>query len=95
MRALRTHSRRLPGRPVIVRLLFLLVLLAAPALGRAQTPEAPTRLEPVVVTPSRLEQQAGEAPASVTVITADVESGALALDRADRGRAGRRIGAVG
>jgi outer membrane receptor protein involved in Fe transport len=56
---------------VIARLLFLLVLLAWPAPGRAQTPEAPTRLEPVVVTPSRLEQQAGEAPASVTVITAD------------------------
>src|SRR5207247_2086562 len=64
-------SCRLHRRLVIARLLFLLVLLAGPALGRAQTPEAPTRLEPVVVTPSRLEQQAGEAPASVTVITAD------------------------
>ena len=63
--------RRLHGRPVIARILFLLVMLGWPALGRAQTPEAPSRLEPVVVTPSRLEQQAGEAPASVTVITAD------------------------
>src|SRR5712692_8951946 len=34
-------SRRLQGRLVIARLLFLLVLLAWPALGRAQTPEAP------------------------------------------------------
>jgi len=56
---------------VIVRLLLLLVVLGWPALGRAQTPESPARLEPIVVTPARLEQQAGEAPASVTVITAE------------------------
>src|SRR5206468_4147767 len=35
----------------------------------AQEGRAPTRLEPVVVTPTRLEQQAGDAPASVTVVT--------------------------
>ncbi len=44
---------------------------AVVALGgipaRAQEP-APPRLAPVVVTPGRLEQEAGEAPASVTVI---------------------------
>ena len=56
---------------MIARLLFLLVALACPVFAWAQAPEAPTRLAPVVVTPSRLEQQAGEAPASVTVITAD------------------------
>ena len=56
---------------MIARRLFLLVALGWPALGWAQTPEPPTRLAPVVVTPSRLEQQAGEAPASVTVISAD------------------------
>jgi outer membrane receptor protein involved in Fe transport len=56
---------------VIARLLFLLLALGWPALGRAQTAEPPARLEPVVVTPSRLEQQAGDAPASVTVISAD------------------------
>ena len=55
---------------MIARLL-LLALVAWPALCWGQTPEAPARLEPIVVTPTRLEQQAGEAPASVTVITAD------------------------
>jgi outer membrane receptor protein involved in Fe transport len=48
-----------------------LVLVAAASAARAQAPEAPARLAPVVVTPERLEQQAGESPASVTVITAD------------------------
>jgi outer membrane receptor protein involved in Fe transport len=57
--------------PLILGLVALLVAAAWPALGVGQTPDAPERLEPVVVTPSRLEQQAGEAPASVTVITAD------------------------
>jgi iron complex outermembrane recepter protein len=47
------------------------VLLACPLLAWGQTAEPPARLDPVVVTPSRLEQQAGEAPASVTVITAE------------------------
>ena len=46
-----------------------LVLLLGAAHAGAQESAAPTRLEPVVVTPTRLEQQAGEAPASVTVIT--------------------------
>src|SRR2546427_121399 len=35
----------------------------------AQKPDDPTRLEPVVVTVTRTEQRAGEAPASVTVLT--------------------------
>jgi outer membrane receptor protein involved in Fe transport len=47
------------------------LLLACPLAAWAQTAEPPARLDPVVVTPSRLEQQAGDAPASVTVITAD------------------------
>jgi outer membrane receptor protein involved in Fe transport len=51
--------------------LVLLTLVAWPALGWGQTAEPPARLEPVVVTPSRLEQEAGDAPASVTVITAE------------------------
>lgn len=50
-------------------LALLLLLLAAPAA--AQAPETPTRLEPVVVTPTRLEQKAGDAPAAVTVLTRD------------------------
>jgi outer membrane receptor protein involved in Fe transport len=56
---------------VIARWLLPLVLLAWPALAWSQAAETPARLEPVVVTPTRLEQTAGEAPASVTVITAD------------------------
>jgi outer membrane cobalamin receptor len=57
------------------RLASLLVGLAA-ALGAgspaaAQAPDEPTRLEPVVVTATRLEQKAGDAPASVTVLTRD------------------------
>jgi iron complex outermembrane receptor protein len=66
-----------------VTLLLLLVLaVAAPAVAGGQTPEAPARLEPIVVTPARIEQQAGEAPASVTVITADdiVHSPYVTLD---------------
>ena len=51
--------------------LFLLALVAWPGVGWGQVAEAPARLEPVVVTPGRIEQRAGEAPASVTVITAD------------------------
>ncbi|HEU5194370.1 MAG TPA: TonB-dependent receptor plug domain-containing protein, partial [Methylomirabilota bacterium] len=37
----------------------------------AQAPDAATRLEPVVVTVTRMEQKAGDAPASVTVLTRD------------------------
>src|SRR5438094_2183529 len=45
------------------------VALLTASSAAAQESPAPTQLEPVVVTPTRLEQQAGEAPASVTVIT--------------------------
>jgi iron complex outermembrane recepter protein len=55
----------------LIARLVLLTLVTWPALGWGQMAEPPARIEPVVVTPSRLEQQAGEAPASVTVITAD------------------------
>jgi len=44
-------------------------LLLTASSAAAQENPAPTRLEPVVVTPTRLEQQAGDAPASVTVIS--------------------------
>ncbi len=54
---------------VALRALLLVALLTAPAA--AQAPETPTRLEPVVVTPTRMEQKAGDAPAAVTVITRD------------------------
>ena len=50
--------------------LLLLALVAWPGVGWGQVAEAPARLEPVVVTPARIGQQAGEAPASVTVIGA-------------------------
>jgi len=56
---------RAPAR----RLLGVLLLAAAPA--GAQEPEPPARLEPVVVTATRLEQKAGDVPASVTVLTRD------------------------
>src|SRR5438477_1405761 len=79
-----TNERRAPGSghprctpasrtPVemsgAVLVLVLVVGLVAPAA--AQTPEAPTRLEPVVVSVTRMEQKAGDAPASVTVVTRD------------------------
>ncbi|HEX9821944.1 MAG TPA: TonB-dependent receptor [Methylomirabilota bacterium] len=51
------------------RLLGVLLLAAAPA--GAQETEPPARLEPVVVTATRLEQKAGDVPASVTVLTRD------------------------
>ena len=54
---------------MIARVLALLLLLLAAPPVAAQQPEVPTRLEPVVVTPTRLEQKAGETPASVTVLT--------------------------
>jgi outer membrane cobalamin receptor len=54
---------------MIARVLALLLLLLAAPPVAAQQPEVPTRLEPVVVTPTRLPQKAGETPASVTVLT--------------------------
>jgi iron complex outermembrane receptor protein len=62
------------------RVCGLLILLAA-APGWAEDGE-PERLEPVVVTVTRMEQQFGEAPASVTVLTRrDVsQSASQALD---------------
>src|SRR5207253_1573636 len=75
------------ARPMIRRLLSMMrrllpMLLLWPTLAWGQTPEAPARLQPIVVTPERLEQQAGEAPASVTVISADdlLHSPNVALD---------------
>jgi outer membrane receptor protein involved in Fe transport len=65
-------SRRRRGRAALVGLLLL--ALAGPSAGHAQEPK---RLDPVVVTSSRLEQRASEAPASVTVLTReDIEQGA-------------------
>ena len=48
---------------------FLVAL--SPGVAAAQTQEVVPRLDPVVVTPGRIQQQAGDAPASVTVIGAD------------------------
>src|SRR5919197_518473 len=45
------------------------VLLLTASSAASQESPAPTRLDPVVVTPTRLEQQAGDAPASVTVVS--------------------------
>lgn len=50
-------------------LMLLLVLPAAAAARSADEREAPARLEPVVVTVTRMEQRASEAPAAVTVVT--------------------------
>jgi outer membrane receptor protein involved in Fe transport len=61
-----------PARRRITRCfsaLLLSLLVVSPAA--AQPPDDPTRLEPVVVTVTRIEQKAGEAPASVTVLTRD------------------------
>jgi len=49
----------------------LLLGLAAALPAVAQSPDEATRLEPVVVTVTRMEQKADEAPASVTVLTRD------------------------
>ena len=49
--------------------LLLVCLAVAPAA--AQQYDDPTRLEPVVVSVTRMEQKAGDAPASVTVVTRD------------------------
>src|SRR5256886_12942181 len=46
-----------------------LVLLLGAAHAGAQESAAPTRLEPVVVTPTRLDQQAGHAPGTVALLT--------------------------
>jgi outer membrane cobalamin receptor len=64
--AVRQAARAALPASLVLLSAALAALAAAPAA--AQAPEAPTRLEPVVVTPSRLEQHAGEAPASVTVV---------------------------
>src|SRR5881628_4202667 len=58
-------ARRQMTRCFSALLLSLLAVSPAPA----QKPDDPTRLEPVVVTVTRIEQKAGEAPASVTVLT--------------------------
>jgi outer membrane cobalamin receptor len=50
--------------------LVLLGFAAAPP-AVAQSPDDPAQLEPVVVTVTRMEQKADEAPASVTILTRD------------------------
>ncbi len=50
---------------------LLLGVAAAASPAAAQAPDDTTRLEPVVVTVTRMEQKADEAPASVTVLTRD------------------------
>jgi outer membrane cobalamin receptor len=52
-------------------LAFALAVVGLASQAAAQEPAAPTRLEPIVVTPTRLEQASGEAPGSVTVLTRD------------------------
>jgi len=52
-----------------VRVVSLLLLAAAPAVGQERAERDAPRLEPVVVTVTRFEQRAEEAPASVTVLT--------------------------
>ena len=58
-------------RPLAALLVGLAASLGAAAPGAAQAPDDVTRLEPVVVTVTRMEQKAGDAPASVTVLTRD------------------------
>ena len=58
-------------RPFAALLLGLAAGLAAAAPVSAQAPDDPAQLEPVVVTVTRMEQKAGDAPASVTVLTRD------------------------
>jgi len=61
---------------VIVRAGVVLTLLLVAARAAAQ-PSEPARLEPVVVTVTRIEQKVEDAPASVTVITReDVQASA-------------------
>ena len=61
------------GLGLVARRLTALVLgvAAAASPAAAQAPDDTTRLEPVVVTVTRMEQKADEAPASVTVLTRD------------------------
>src|SRR2546426_7993757 len=61
-----------PARRQMTRCFSALLLsLLAVSPAAAQPPDDPTPLEPVVVTVTRIEQKAGEAPASVTVLTRD------------------------
>ncbi|HEY7520661.1 MAG TPA: TonB-dependent receptor [Methylomirabilota bacterium] len=53
------------------RVILLLLLAAGPAVAQEREPSEPPRLEPVIVTVTRFEQRAEEAPASVTVVTRD------------------------
>jgi outer membrane receptor protein involved in Fe transport len=56
-------------RLVLVACLAAMPLVAGTALAQTTTPaEPPPRVDPVVITPGRIQQHAGEAPASVTVI---------------------------
>src|SRR5882724_10805446 len=57
--------------PMTRRLPALLIGLLAVSPAATQQSDDPTRLEPVVVTVTRMEQKVGEAPASVTVLTRD------------------------
>src|SRR5437667_5379894 len=57
--------------PVTRRFAALLLGLVAVSPAAAQAPDDATRLEPVVVTVTRMEQKAGEVPAGVTVLTRD------------------------
>jgi iron complex outermembrane recepter protein len=71
--ARRPVRRPAGGRPASLIALVLLAVAAPPA-GAV---DEPIRLDPVVVTSSRLEQRAGEAPASMTVLTReDIEQSA-------------------
>ena len=58
-------------RPLGALLVGLAAAFGAGSPAAAQAPDEPTRLEPVVVTVTRMEQKAGDAPASVTVLTRD------------------------
>src|SRR5262245_66053 len=58
-------------RPLAALLVGIAAALGAGSPAAAQAPDDPTRLEPVVVTATRLEQKAGDVPASVTVLTRD------------------------
>jgi len=53
------------------RLATLLLGMLTVSPAAAQQYDDPTRLEPVVISVTRIEQKAGEAPASVTVLTRD------------------------
>lgn len=57
-------------RQLIVPILLVAIFLADRDVS-ANEPEAPTNLEPFVITGTRIKQRAGETAASVTVITAE------------------------